>query len=297
MYWYEPADFAEWLKRFFSIANLIVLIFISVFIYSEFKYNWCENIIGIYLASTNDQRPETGTIWDSGKQAFKAHENLSSIIDKNQNIRETAGKALSFAELLSGIKPEEWVTLETQQIKTLYQSLDRELAFKIINPAKLIWILNSDTVDRIFCKGTEQGIKIFFVDADNRVIQEITIRKEDIIATDTDETPAKYGSLEEVPGFGERIFPAEIFFKELMDISEDIIPDLISDPKLLLDQKGIIKRVGIDNEVKSGYIKIGFEFHTTEGAKIVFVNSREWAVWQLIVQLRLNNNERLKNTR
>ena len=293
--WYEPLNFSEWLKRVFSLANLSLLIIIALFIYSEFEYNWGEKIIGIYLASTNEQRPEKGTIWESGKQAFKAHKDLYNIISKNEDIRETAGKALSFTELLSGIKAEEWLTLEKKQIKSLYQSLEKSLAFKLINPAKLIWLLNNGRVERIFCKGTEDGARIFFVDADNRVIQEIEIRKKEISAPENKEQ-RKYSNLNQIPGLKERIFPAKIFFEALLELPDDIIPDLISNPELLLNQDGTITRVGIDNEAVSGYITIGFEFSTFESSQIVFIKGREWAVWQLLLKIQETENKKQGNS-
>ena len=288
--WYEPLNFSEWLRRAFSFLNIAVFIITAIFIFSEFRFNWVENLVGSYLTSTNEFRPETGAIWETGKQTSNAHEYLNKIISKQEDTRQNVYQASTFSGLASGILPGEWVTLEKQQFKTLYLSLEKSTALKIIEPAQLVWLLNGSTLDRIFCEGITGGIKLYFIDSENRVIKQIDLRKEDILEIENGEKPVP-GELADMEGFLGRIYPARFFFDTLFKLPADIIPDLIVNPESLLKQEGKIINIGIWNEAENGYIKLGFEFEKTGGGKqVVFIKGREWAVWQLSLNLRGEGN-------
>lgn len=283
--WYEPLNFSEWLKRTFSILNIVVFILTSTFIFSEFRFDWFENLVGSYLTSTNELRPETGAIWETGKQASNAHEYLNKIISKKEDVRQSVHKASTFLELVSEILPGEWVTLEKKRFKTLYLALKKSTALKIIKPAQLLWLLKGSAIDRIFCEGIPQGIKIYFIDSENRVIKQIDLKKKELIAIENAGRPVA-GELYDMEGFLGRIYPAAQFFEVLFALPAEILPDLIVNPEILLSQDGKIVNIGIWNEAENGYIKLGFEFEEKGGKKVVFIKGREWAVWQLSLNLR-----------
>jgi hypothetical protein len=58
------------------------------------------------------------------------------------------------------------------------------------------------------------------------------------------------------------------------------------DPQVLLKQEGKITHVGIWNEARNGYIRIGFEFEAPGRHEVVFMKAREWAVWQLSLNMK-----------
>ncbi len=242
-------------------------------------------MVGTYLASTNNLRPEKGVIWEAGKQATDAHEYLDQIISKKEDVRQNVNKAASFFSLVSSMQPGEWVTLENQQFKSLYLALESSSALKIIEPAQLVWLLKGSGLDRIFCEGVVGGVKIYFIDSDNRVIKQIDLKNEDILEIEAGEKPF-FGSLDDMEGFYGRIYSAKNFFNALFKLPSDILPDLMADPGALLEQQGKIIRVGIWNEARNGYIRLGFEFAENGGSKVVFVKGREWAVWQLSLNLK-----------
>ena len=287
--WYEPLSFSEWLRRTFSFLNIAVVILTATFIFSEFRFDWFENFVGSYLASTNESRPETGAIWETGKQTSNAHEYLNKIISKKEDTWQNVHQASTFSLLASGILPGEWVTLEKQQFKTLYLTLETPIALKIIEPAQLVWLLNGGSLDRIFCEGIPGGIKIYFIDSENRVIKQIDLKKEDILEIETGEKPVS-GKLADMDGFSGRIYPANNFFDALFKLPGDIIPDLMVNPEILLKQDGKISNIGIWNEAENGYIKLGFEFEEKGGTQVVFIKGREWAVWQLSLNLKGDAN-------
>ncbi len=286
--WYRPFCFSEWAKRVFSVINLM-LFFISVtFVFSEFRFDWVEKTVGTYLISTNELRPETGVIWETGKHAANAHEFLNNMVSKKEDARKTVHTADSFSALVSSLNSGEWVTLEKHHFKTLYLALDRGAAAKIIEPAQLVWLLNGPLLDRIFCEGVSDGIKLYFIDSDNRVIKQIHLKNLDILEIETGEVPL-LGGLDRIEEFSGRIYSADHFFNALFNLPQDILPDLMVDPEILLKQEGKIIRVGIWNEAENGYIKLGFEFEENNQSSVVFVKGREWAVWQLSLNLKGEN--------
>jgi len=284
-YWYEPLSYSEWFKRIFSFLNIALFLLTAIFFISEFRFDWFEKLVGSYLVSTNALRPETGVVWEIGKQTTNAHEYLETIVNKKEDIRQNANKAGSFSELVSSLLPGEWVTLEKQQFKSLYLSLEKSSSLKIIDPASLVWLLNGSNLDRIFCEGVKGGIKIFFIDSKNRVIKEIELQKEEIVEIENADRPVT-GILTDMPGFQGRIYPTRIFFDALLKLPAEIIPDLMVTPEDLLRQEGKLVRVGIFNEAVNGYIKLGFEFEAPGGDQVVFLKGREWAVWQLSLNLK-----------
>ncbi len=284
--WYEPLKFSEWLKRAFSFLNLSALIFTAVFVFSEFRFDWCEKMIGNYLVTTNDTRPEKGAIWKAGKQTSDAHKYLKDIINKQQDTRRSVMDAVSFVQLSERILPGEWVRLEKDHFKKLYLAVPETFAGKMIQTLKLFWLLSSDTVDRVFCEGMMGGFKIYFLDSENRVMEVITLDKSEILEIENSKKPYE-GGLESLEGFEGRIYPAQMFFKALFTLSSDIgADDMIVNPELLLKESGKVTRVGIWNEASLGFIRLGFEFEENGTRKVVFVKGREWAVWQLSINLK-----------
>jgi len=287
--WYEPLSFSEVLRRTFSFLNIAVFIITAVFVFSEFRFDWFENLVGSYLVSTNESRPETGAVWETGKQTASAHEYLNKIISKKEDTRHSVHQAQTFLDLAAGILPGQWVTLEKQQFKKLYLTLEKTIALKIIEPSQLVWLLNGSSLDRIFCEGIKGGIKLYFIDSENRVVKQIDLEKEDILEIESG-GKAVPGELADMDGFLGRIYPAQVFFDALFKLPVDIIPDLMVDPESLLNQDGKIIHVGIWNEAQNGYIKLGFEFEEKNSRQVVFIKGREWAVWQLSLNLKEDVN-------
>ena len=168
--WYEPAGFRERLKRSVSLLNVTVLILSAVLIFTEFRFDWGERLLGGFLASINDTRPEKGAVWELGRDTMTAHETVNRLIDRKSDTKAFADRTDSFAGIAGRLLPGEWVTLDKAHFKDLYRSLPLTHARRILEPARLIWLLNGDVTDRVFCEGLKNGMKIYFIDTGNRVI-------------------------------------------------------------------------------------------------------------------------------
>ncbi|MBG0780624.1 MAG: hypothetical protein H0S81_11940 [Desulfotignum balticum] len=104
---------------------------------------------------------------------------------------------------------------------------------------------------------------------------------QDALTAITEKKYLKPGTLEAFDEFSGRIYPVNRFFDAVFKLPAEMIPDLLPDTDLLLDQEGVISRVGIWNEAEDGFIRLGFEFRHQTGVRVLFVNAREWTVWQL----------------
>ncbi len=278
--WYAPLTPAEWFKRAVSFLNLSIVLVVCLFVFTEFRYDWTERLTGAFLAATNSGRPETGTVWKTGEQASKAQSYLNEIVAKHRDIKREVRESASFAELASAVLPGEWINIEKDHFKKLYLKLPDSVAAELMLPVRLVWLFNTSKLDRIFLEGGEQGFKIYFLDAENRVIEKISVGRE-VIEKLKRGTQTIEASLDEFAGFKGRIYTADRFFKAVMELPGDMIPDLVGEPAMLLREKGTITRVGIWNETRAGYIRLGFEFVQTGEKRILFMRGREWAVWQL----------------
>ncbi|MCP4116641.1 MAG: hypothetical protein GY737_14770 [Desulfobacteraceae bacterium] len=282
--WYEPITVSEWLKRTLSLFNLFLLVALATLVFSEFRFDWGERLIGNYLASTNALRPEIGIVWQTGNQASRAHTALDSMVTERRDTARAVQVAATFAELAGIVLPGQWTSLDSDRFKELYLGLAPDIATELIPPSELVWLFGSPGLTRIFCQGTSQGLEIYFLGSDNRVIRQLDLDHSFLSGLEKQETSFP-GKLEDIPGFAGRIFPADRFFKVLLSLPKEVQPDLITTPETLLREKGHIVRAGIWNEAKSGYIRLGFEFRENGHTKIVFVRAREWAVWRLSMGL------------
>ncbi len=282
--WYDGWGPGEWTRRCFSFLNLGILALTLLLLVAEFRFDWCESLVGRFLMSTNDGRPEIGSIWETGRQTLNARQSLNKIILRKANVEKNVRSATSFTDLAKGLAAGEWVNLDKDQFKRLYLTLALETRQALIEPARLVWLLNGSTTARIFCEGRPGGIKIYFIDSGNRVIRQI-----DLDTRSLEEIPVggdNPGSLDDLPGFSGTIYRADRFFEAVFKLPENMVPDLIQDAEVLLNQAGRLDRVGIWNASEFGYIRLGFEFSRLGQTRVVQVRAREWAVWQLALILK-----------
>lgn len=282
--WYEPIDPADWIKRSVSLPNLIVLFLSALILFSELRFDWCEQMIGRYLASLNYRRPEIGTVWKRGERASRAHAYLDARAEDLQNAARHAREVSSFAQLAETIPAGQWTLLDKDLFRNLYFSLPDTAASELIPAVELLWLYKEGRLERIFCSRSDTGLDIFFLDSGNQVIRSIGMDRAHLQTSEAKPGMAP-GTLDEMPEFAGRIYPAQRFFSALVQLPDEIIPDLIPFPERLLREQGTIVRAGIGNEATGGYIRLGFEFQRSGDSSVVFVKAREWAVWRLGMML------------
>lgn len=282
--WYGPGTFKEWCKRICSVLNLVILSVTCIIVVAEFRFDWCERLVGNYLSFTNDTRPENGAIWDAGRHMVNAAQSL----DQMALARESAGRmvrtALSFADLSAKLGPGEWANLDKERFRKLYLSLPSYRRRHVVDPVRLVWLLSGGVTDRIFCEGRMGGMKIFFIDTQNRVVQQVDLDARTL--ANNGGRNVVPGTLDQAPEFFGSIYPSNLFFTAVSRLPGEMRSDLILDTEDLLSEKGTLDRVGVGNSVQDGFISLGFEFRHLGESRVVAVKAREWAVWQLTLELK-----------
>lgn len=282
--WYGPGTPEEWFNRICSVLNLAVLLISCIVVATEFRFDWCERLVGNYLSSTNDARPENGAIWDAGRHMVNAMQSLDQMALARERSGQTVRTADSFADLAAKLGPGEWANLDKDRFRELYLALPAYRRRHVVDPVRLVWLLNGGVTDRIFCEGRMGGIKIFFIDTRNRVVQQVDLDAQ--ILGNNGSRSIIPGILDNAPDFFGRIYPASLFFTAVSRLPEEMRSDLILDTQDLLSEKGVLDRVGVGNSVQDGFIGLGFEFRHLGETRVVEVKAREWAVWQLMLLLK-----------
>jgi hypothetical protein len=283
-HWHESTQIKTWFREMLSPLHLLMVIILVITTVSEWQMDWCEHLVGAYLASSNDKRPETGTVWETGDRTATAQSYLKTITDSRKEATRYAREASSFIQLASGILPGQWTHISKTHFKQLYLALPEPTAAELIPPLELVWLFNGTDMDKIFCEGKSHGLDIYFLTPGNRVIRQVSLSRTTVADLDQDNSIFK-GTLEDIDDFAGTIYPADHFFKTTLKLPAGTLSELIIRPERLLPDRGKISRVGIWPGQTSGYVQMGFEVQGPRGNMVIFTKGRNWAVQQLIQRL------------
>ena len=278
--WSEPGDLNEWVRRVFSIRPLLVCLFILALLISELRFDWMEQTMGNFLVSTNSRRPESGTIWETGRQTREARKTLDQIVSDRQTSQQETRQAESFKEIAATILPDQWVMISPDQFRRLYLQLNPETAAEIISSFDLLELINRENWDRTYFEKDGNGLNIYLLDTENRVLRQLTIPPALLYGMGESQVEMDQ-SLDNMPQFGSRIYPANLFFQTLDRLGDAVRKDAIPQPDQLLRFPGRITRVGISGQGFSGFTELGFEIESTTHRIVILMNGHERAVLRL----------------
>jgi hypothetical protein len=258
-----------------------------VLVISELRFDWMEQTLGSFLVSTNATRPESGAIWEIGKQTRTAHQAIEKIVTDRQTSYREAENATSFKQIAATIQPEEWLFVPPDIFRKLYLELPPEVAQEIIPSFELLELINNRDWERTYFEKDGSGLNIYMLDKENRVLKRLPISP-DLLYMMAYSDVAFGKKLEDFPIFEDRIYPADLFFHVLKDLTPEVRDGVIRRPEHLLRVPGNIVRVGISDETVSGFIQIGFEIESGAQQMVIRVQGHEWAVWRLHSLLESN---------
>ena len=278
--WSEPANFNEWIKRIFSIRPLLIgLIFLGL-VMSELRFDWMERTMGTFLVATNSRRPESGTIWEAGRQTREARKTLDQIVSDRQASQQETRQAESFKEIAATILPDQWVMISPDQFRRLYLQLNPETAANIIPGFDLVELINRDHWDRTYFEKDGDGLTIYLLDTENRVLKQLSISS--VMLQSMGESQVEMDqSLDDMRQFNKRIYPADQFFQALDRLANRVRRNVIPQPERLLRYPGRITRVGISGQDFSGFTELGFEIESATQRMVILMNGHERAVLEL----------------
>jgi hypothetical protein len=282
--WVSPQDGKEWLRRVFTLRPILLALLISGVLILELRFDWVERALGSYLVTTNSGRPESGAIWEKGKQTLTARKTLEQIVtDRLASQREARG-ATSFQQIADNVLPGQGAMLSADHFRRLYLNLPPEVARKIISPFELLQLSSKGQWRRTYIEKSGDGLVVYLLDDNNRVLRQLNIYSRFLIAFERHDT-VQVETLEDLPPFENRIYAAERFFNALSAFPEEVRRSMLPNPESLLEIPGRIMRVGISDEAVSGFIELGFEITNGSQRNVIIVQGHEWAVWRLRLHL------------
>jgi hypothetical protein len=266
------------LRRASILGLLICLALVS-----ELRFDWLEQSLGYYLATTNSRRPEWGAIWEKGRSARQARQEIDKLVADRMTSRREAEDARSFTAIAQILGARESVILPAHRFLELYRGLPLDLAAELLSPYALIHLLSTDRWDRTYFERTDGGLRIYLLTADNRVLQELSLGEEALARLERGETAARGRT--PLEALAHRIYPGDQFFAALSRLPEDVQRSVIAWPERLLGVSGRISRVGVADEVTDGYVAIGVEIQDRGQEQVMVIQGRDWAVWRLTTEL------------
>lgn len=278
--WTEPQDPREWAGRVFSLRPIVVGFILLALLASELKFDWLEQAAGAYLLSTNAQRPESGAIWEKGRKAQIARTAIEKLATDREAFQRMARNAGSFNEVVDALAPGQGVMLSVEHFRDIYRSLPEGFAAELISPFDLLRLLSEGRWSRTYIERSADGLVVYLLEPNNHVLRQVKVGAASLSALARGSAAAGR-TLEDLPDFRNRIYPAERFFTALASLPEDVRRGLISQPERLLDVSGQITRVGVSDESVSGRVDVGFEIRIGSQRRVDLVQAQDWAVWRL----------------
>lgn len=280
MHWTEPKNASEWAQRLFTARALMLSMLLTVLVISELRFDWVEQTLGSFLVSTNTTRPESGAIWEIGKQTRTAHQAIDKIVTDRRSSYREAESATSFKQIAATIQPEEWLLVPPDLFRKLYLELPPEVAQEIIPSFELLELINNRDWERTYFEKDRDGLNIYMLDKDNRVLKRLPISP-DLLYTMAYSDVIFGEKLERYPIFEGRIYPGDLFFRVLKNLTPEVREGVIRRPEHILRVPGNIVRIGISDEAISGFIQMGFEIESGAQQMVILLRGHEWAVWRL----------------
>ncbi|MCU0591358.1 MAG: hypothetical protein MUC57_07785 [Desulfobacterales bacterium] len=263
-----------WTGPVLALAALLALIA------SEMKLNWAERLVGSYLAAVNDDRPESGAIWEKGRKTQTARLAVDKLAADREAHQRMARNAGTLNEIIASLVPGQGVMLSAEHFRELYLRIPSGIAAEMISPFELLRFASEKRWTRAYLEKSADGLMVYLLEPNNHVLRQVRVAAGTLalMARRSDMTSQ---SLEDLASFQNRIYPAERFFAVLASLPEEDRRGLIAQPERLLDVSGQITRVGISDEALSGFVDMGVEVQTGVQRRVLLLQGQDWAVWRL----------------
>jgi hypothetical protein len=254
---------------------------ISVLVFTEFRFDWVEDVVGAYLVTTNGARPESGAIWDQGRQSELARQTLSQYMNERQDAQREVREADSLAQVLTGLVDDRGAMISTAHFIELYLKLPPVLAREVVSPYILLGQLNAGQWQRTFFELQDRRLAIYLLDDQNQVLHRIAVGPELVDYIRQGEIAVHTG-LHQLADFAAHVYPADVFFNTLNALPEDVRKGILPTPEELLRVAGRIVQVGVSSETMGDVVQLGFEVEDLQGARVILTQGRVRDVQRLL---------------
>ena len=173
--WVSPQDIREWFRRVFSLRPILFVLLISAVFMLEFRFDWVERALGAYLVTTNSARPESGAVWEKGKQTVTARKTLEKIVTDRQASQREARDAMTFQQIAASVTSDRGVMLSVDHFRKLYLNLPPDMARQVISPFELLQVSSQGHWRRTYIEKSGEGLTVYLLDGSNRVLRQLNI--------------------------------------------------------------------------------------------------------------------------
>ena len=271
--WYDPINLSQWGRRVFSLHSLLLFTILVVFIFTEFHFDWLEQLVGNYLTTTNGFRPKSGSIWEHGDQIDKAREAMSQYSNQRRKSELDVQRADSLGQVLNNMDGDQEAMISADHFIELFLKLPPAISHEIISPFRLLYFQSDNRWMRTFLEKQDDRLRIYFLDAQNQVLDRIELAPEMLEYVKRGEVAITM-ALDRLSDFSTHIYPADLFFDVLAQLEDGVRLGVISRPEDLLRIQGRIRRVGISNVLFAEKVDLGFEIEDLDGPKVVLMQGR-----------------------
>lgn len=278
--WAKPKSILEWSQRVFGLRPIALALLIIGAIILEMRFDWVERTVATYLVTTNDARPESGAVWEKGHRTQSAQQHLKQMIAVRETSQREARSADTFSQVAGSLPADQGVMLSSERFRRLYLQLPREVSHGIIPALELLKFSGQGNWRRTYLEKNGDALVAYLLDADNRVLQMVNVPTSALLRINHQDE-VRTQTLEDIPNFRNRIYPADRFFEALATFPDEIRSNIILNPEALLEPAGQIVRVGISDEAVAGYIELGVEYLAGARRQVILAPGQEWAVWRL----------------
>lgn len=282
--WIEPNSLSEGVRRLLVPRNGLLMLVVVALVVLEMRFDWAERLLGSYLVTTNNHRPESGAIWEVGHQTTAARQALDALVNERQSLQSQVEEAVSLADVLTQLAQRDSLMLSADQFLRLYGALPATLRQEVVSPYRLLTLIHQGRWERTFFQKQGEAVALHLLDGHNNVLSTLSISETVREYIDRGEV-AVAGRLASLSDFANQIYPADRFFQALEALPEAVQRGILAQPEALLASPDRILKVGVSSEAYDGTVALGFEREGADGPRVILLQGREWDVWQLIRQL------------
>ncbi len=279
--WYAPWSYKEYFRRWIAWHSILLFGFVAVLLVTEYRFDWLESVIGSYLVTTNGARPESGTIWEQGRQSELARQTLNAYTNQRQDVQREVRGASSLAQVVEGLGNDRGAMISAAHFIELYLKLPPALAYEVVSPYTLLGQLTTQKWQRTFFDKQDRQLAIYLLDDQNQVLHRIAVGEELIEYIRQGEI-AIHSGLHQLGDFAAHVYPADEFFSTLSTLPEEVRKGIVASPEELLRISGRIVQVGISSRPMGDATELGFEVEDLQGSKVILTQGRTQDVQKLL---------------
>ena len=266
-----------------------VLAMITLLCSFEMRFSFTEKLLGYYLFWQNDSRAKIGRMWEFQDKNIAALGSIEEVVANLKEVKSQAMNITTFRELFFLIEKEGDIAISKNQFVLLQKNLPSELSEIFFSPMDVLSLFYSSSWDRTFFIKEGVEVEILLVDSSNRVLKKTTIDEDQTkLIKMMGEVIAK--PLDEIDEFKNRIYPVSEFFSRLQRMEEYSRSKVFQDPTRLLNWGNKLKRVGISEISRSGWVRIGYELEGGLQKETVVFELNEFLIYEVMDYL--NPSER-----